>query len=131
MGAVKRISELKYVVKSQNGNGDYEVDSNELRWVCSCHDDKFGGVKCKHIFAIEISFALHKEVEIARIEPIDIQYCIYCKSASVVKDGLRYNKYGAIQKFNCRECGHYFTINLGFVPFLQEQFVHTKEIRLL
>ena len=27
---------------------------------------------------------------------------------------LRHNKYGAIQKFNCRECNRYFTINLGF-----------------
>lgn len=40
--------------------------------------------------------------------------CIYCDSSIVVKDGLRHNKYGDIQKFNCRECNRYFTINLGF-----------------
>ena len=27
---------------------------------------------------------------------------------------MRYNKYGAIQKLNCRQCNGYFTINLGF-----------------
>jgi putative transposase len=26
----------------------------------------------------------------------------------------RHNKYGDIQKFNCKDCGRYFTINLGF-----------------
>ena len=113
-GSIKRISELKYVVKSQNGNGDYDVISTDLGWVCSCPGHKFRGVKCKHIFAVEISFALRKEVEVARIEPIDTQCCIYCKSTWIVRDGLRHNKYGAIQKFNCRECNRYFTINLGF-----------------
>jgi len=113
-GAIKRINESKYVVKSQNANGDYDVCSTDLGWVCSCPDHKFRGVKCKHIFGVEISVALRKEVEVARIESIDMQCCIYCKSSWIVRDGLRYNKYGAKQKFNCRECNRYFTINLGF-----------------
>ena len=77
-GTIKRINELKYVVKSQSGNGDYEVSSTDLGWVCSCPDHRFRGVKCKHIFAVEISFALHKEVEVARIQPLDINCCIFC-----------------------------------------------------
>ena len=39
---------------------------------------------------------------------------LYCKSPWIVKDGLRHNKYGDIQKCNCRDCNRYFTINLGF-----------------
>src|SRR5438034_6043515 len=46
-GAINRIDETKYVVKSQNGNGDYDVCSTELGWVCSCPDHKFRGVKCR------------------------------------------------------------------------------------
>jgi putative transposase len=114
IGAVKRINELKYIVKSQNDNEDYEVNSTDLGWVCACADHKYRGVKCKHIFAVEISFALHKEVEVARIEPIDVDCCIYCKSPWIVKDGPRHNKYGDIQKFNCRDCNRYFTINIRF-----------------
>jgi len=35
-GAIKRISELVYKVKSQNGNGGYDVCSTDLGWVeCS------------------------------------------------------------------------------------------------
>lgn len=113
-GAIKRINR-GYKVLSQSGNGSYVVVSTPLGWVCSCPDHKFRGVKCKHIFAVEISFALRKEVEIARIEPIlDINNCIHCKSGAIVKDGLRHNKYGDIQKFNCKDCGKYFTINIGF-----------------
>jgi len=32
-GAIKRINELKYVVKSQNASGDYDVCSTDLGWV--------------------------------------------------------------------------------------------------
>ncbi|MDQ6864331.1 MAG: hypothetical protein M3044_10955 [Thermoproteota archaeon] len=90
-GAIKRISELKYVVKSQNGGGEYDVCSTDLGWVCSCPDHKFRGVKCKHIFGVEISFALQKEVEVARIEPLNINCCIFCNSSNIVKDGLTIN----------------------------------------
>lgn len=97
-GAIKRISELKYVVKSQNGNGDYDICCTDLGWVCSCPEHKFRGVKYNHVFAVEISFALSKEVEVARIEPLQINCCIFCTSSNIVKDGLRYNKRGDIQK---------------------------------
>ena len=52
--AIKRISESVYKVKSQNGNGDYDVSSTDLGWVCTCPDHKFRGVKCKHIFGGDI-----------------------------------------------------------------------------
>ncbi|MGB8936333.1 MAG: hypothetical protein WCC17_14650 [Candidatus Nitrosopolaris sp.] len=57
-------------------------------WVCSCPDHKFRDVKCKHMFAVEISFALRKQLEVARIEVIDTQCCIYCKSSWIVRNGL-------------------------------------------
>ncbi|MFZ0514247.1 MAG: hypothetical protein WAM14_21765 [Candidatus Nitrosopolaris sp.] len=67
-------------------------------------------MKCTHIFVVEISFALHKEVEVARIAPLTTTTtCIYCDSSNIVKDGLRHNKYGDIQKYDCRNCNHYFT----------------------
>jgi hypothetical protein len=86
-GAIKRINERKYVVKSQNGNGEYDICSTDLGWVCSCPDHKFRGVECKHIFAVEISFALRKQVEVSRIVPITTTTtCIYCDSSNIVKD---------------------------------------------
>ena len=130
-GAIKRINESEYIVKSQNGNGDYEIHSTDLGWVCSCPDHKFRGVKCKHIFAVEISFALRKEVEVARIAPITTTTtCIYCDSSNIVKDGLRHNKYGNIQKYECRDCKHYFTINLGFEKMKSSPQTITSALQL-
>jgi hypothetical protein len=80
-GSVKRINEKEYVVNSQSNGGIYHVHMSGLGWVCSCPDHKFRGVKCKHVFAVEISFALHKEVEVARIEPLQINCCIFCNSS--------------------------------------------------
>jgi len=72
-------------------------------------------VKCKHIWAVEISFALRRQVKARVIEPIgDVKSCIFCKSAKIVKDGLRRSRCGDIQKFRCKHCGKYFTINIGF-----------------
>jgi transposase-like protein len=114
-GSIKRISDISYVVDSQSGNGSsYNVNATELGWNCSCPDHLYGGVKCKHIYAVELSFAIRKEVEVRKIEPVQINCCIFCNSASIVRNGLRHNKYGDIQKFNCRDCNRYFTINLGF-----------------
>jgi putative transposase len=129
-GTVKRISETKYVVKSQNGNGDYDISLTDLGWVCACPDHKYRGVKCKHIFAVEISFALHKEVEVARITPLTTTTCIYCDSSNIVKDGLRHNKYGDIQKYQCRQCSHYFTINLGFEKMKSSPQTITSALQL-
>src|SRR5215218_1153307 len=96
--AIKRMNASRYLVKSQSGNGKYVVSATKLSWVCSCPDQKFRGVKCKHIYAVEVSFAIPNEVEVRRIEPlVDTQECIYCKSVTIVKDGLRHNKHGDIQ----------------------------------
>src|SRR5437899_11778057 len=59
---VKRVDEHTYKVKSQSSNGTYNVISGELGWLCSCADHMFRGVKCKHIFAVELSLELRKTV---------------------------------------------------------------------
>ena len=129
-GSVKRLSESSYTVSSQSGNGAYEINSTDLGWKCSCADHLYRGVKCKHIYAIEISFAIRKEVEIRRIEPVNTQYCVLCKSLDIVKDGLRHNKYGDLQKYNCRGCNHYFTINIGFEKMHATPQIITTAIQL-
>jgi putative transposase len=56
--AIKRINGSTYLVKSQSGNSKYEVSATKLGWICSCPDQRFRRVKCKHIYALEISFAI-------------------------------------------------------------------------
>ncbi len=120
---VIRIDAYSYKVNSQSRNGVYTILSSELGWLCECPDHMYRDVKCKHIWAVEFSLAVRKEVEVKRIAPItDVHTCIYCKSDDLLKDGIRRNKHGDIQKFYCKTCGHYFTVNMGF-----EKMKHTPQ----
>lgn len=114
-GAVKRIDATTYLVFSQSGHGAYDVMQAEIGWLCSCPDHLYRGSICKHIHAVQYSFALRNAVSSTRIESItDPSKCLYCGSTQIVRDGIRRNKRGDIQIFNCKACGHYFTLNLGF-----------------
>ena len=64
---IQRVDELAYTVKSQSGNGEYCVTKVCGEWVCECLDNKYRHVKCKHIFAVELSSQIRKEVQINRV----------------------------------------------------------------
>jgi len=112
---VRRMNEDTYIVKSQTNNGDYRVSKDVDGWRCECPDYVYRHMKCKHIFAVEFSLSFRAEVAVRRIEPVEnLTECISCGSSNIVKDGVRKNKFGNIQKFYCRDCGKYFTFNIGF-----------------
>ncbi len=112
---VRRIDGQTYYIRSQSGNGEYRVSREQDGWNCECPDHKYRKIKCKHIFSVEISLSLRTEVAVRKIEPVDnLTECIFCGSSNIVKDGVRKNKSGTIQKFYCRDCDHYFTFNIGF-----------------
>lgn len=105
-----------YTVQSQTGVGRYTVVAMESGWTCECPDHTYRKAKCKHIWAVEFSIELRKEVQstATTIAPISSLNCRFCNSDNIVKDGVRHNKYGDIQKYNCKNCNRYFTINVGF-----------------
>jgi len=114
-GQVKRIDELLYIVKSQSNNGEYTVNKVNGEWLCDCPDNKYRQVPCKHIHAVNFSLTIRAEVKVNRvIQEVNVQSCQFCGSNNIIKKGIRKNKTGNIQKFYCRECQHYFTINIGF-----------------
>jgi len=115
---IQRLDDRFYKVASQNGHGMYNVAKARMNrtigWVCDCPDFTYRQVKCKHIWAVEISVALRTAIQSTVIEPLTIEVCIYCRSMSIIKWGVRHNKYGDIQKFSCQSCGRFFTVNMGF-----------------
>jgi transposase-like protein len=113
---IRRVTRWSYEVKSQSGHGLYAVAKHDGLWGCSCPDHIYREVKCKHIWAVEFSLRLREVVrsQVTVIEPIDVHACLYCQSPQIAKDGVRHNNHGNIQKFRCKACGRYFTINLGF-----------------
>ena len=61
-GQVKRIDESTYTVKSQSHNGEYTISKIDDEWVCSCPDNTYRHIICKHIYAVDFSVSLRKEV---------------------------------------------------------------------
>ena len=112
---ISRIEDCFYTVLSQSGRGEYAVCQVDGEWICECPDFQFRHVKCKHVFAVELSKSIRAEVAVSRVIPeINIRNCQYCGASKIVKDGLRHNKHGDLQVYLCRSCGKHFTLNLGF-----------------
>ena len=112
---VKRIDAHRYQVKSQSNNGQYDVVSTESGWSCSCPDHTFRKICCKHIHAVEFSLKIREQVKKnVVIQPIEIHSCQFCKSDNIVKNAIRHNKYGDLQRYLCKSCNKRFSINLGF-----------------
>jgi transposase-like protein len=127
---VKRIFENLYEVKSQSGNGEYKVERTLVGWSCNCPDHVYRGVKCKHIWAVELSFNLRRHVCAQRIEPLNTQVCPFCQSDSFMKHGIRRNKSGDLQRYLCKGCGRWFVFNLGFEGMKASPQVITSAMQL-
>ena len=112
---IRRIDENTYTVRSQSHDGEYCIAKVCGERLCECPDNRYRHVKCKHIFAVEFSQLLRAEVQVSKVIPeTNVQSCRYCNSSDIRKDGVRHNKHGNLQIYVCGNCGHYFTINLGF-----------------
>jgi len=112
---VRRIDANEYRVKSQSGNGEYQIVSTEVGWYCSCADAITRVLKCKHVWAVELSLELRRRIENSkRVVPLDFQSCLECGSERIMKHGILHNKSGDIQRYSCKDCGKRFTLNLGF-----------------
>lgn len=120
-GTIDRIDAKTYRVKSQSGNGWYLVKREGGEWRCECPDFVNRGVVCKHCFAVNYSITLRdKAVSQNFSEPLQIAEsqslkCARCGSTETVKDGVRTNKAGRVQRFTCKVCGYRFVVNEGFL----------------
>lgn len=126
---IKRIDSGHYQVKSQSSDQWYDIISTEYGFKCSCPDHTFRKVCCKHIHCIEFSLEIKKHV-IQHIEQVDYSSCLYCKSHSITKRGIRHNKYGNIQIYFCKDCKKRFSINLGFEKMRSSPQVITSAMQL-
>lgn len=113
------MDENSYWVRSQSRDVRYDVFSTEGGWNCSCPDFTYRRIECKHVVAVRLSLGIREEVkaqqaQVRQIEQIEAKACLACGSSNLMKWGVRHNKAGDIQKFKCRECGRFFTVNIGF-----------------
>jgi len=132
---VNQISKNEFNVKSQSGNGSYQVTrkfvshgkGNRYSWTCTCPDHTTRNVMCKHIFAVQFSLKLKTDIEqeatLKELERAEVKIaCPYCKSANVISRGKRKNQRGEVQVYGCKDCKRRFTRELGF-----NRMKHTPE----
>lgn len=114
-GCVFKVDDQHFKVRSQSGNGFYDVEMTEIGGKCNCPDHKYRGVKCKHLWAVEISIGMRKQAKKNIVlEPVTVTGCPVCHSQNIKRAGIRHNKCGDIQRYQCQECGKIFSINVGF-----------------
>jgi len=114
---IEKIDEHTYIVNSQSKkNGKYVVSKYQVDWRCTCPDFKLHHVECKHIHAVRMKQAMNDSREFIDLykEQDELPRCTFCGSANIEKDGFRYNKAGAKQRFRCVDCGRRFVFNDGF-----------------
>ena len=64
-------------------------------------------VKCKHIWAVEFSFAIRRLIQKETVIPA-FDYSelpIMCNSSQIIKKSIRHNKYSDLQRYLCKDCG--------------------------
>ena len=72
-GWVRRIDEHTYAVHSQRLDKEYAVVQTETGWLCECPDSTYRLLKCKHVWAVEISWILRRKVEQAVVvQPVSV-----------------------------------------------------------
>jgi transposase-like protein len=112
---IRRVDAQTYRVKSQSGNGWYLVLKEGSEWKCECPDYYYRKVKCKHIYAVELSLNLRERVTSQNLgfESLCSQpeACKFCGSTNLIKRGHRKNKSGRVQRFLCKDCGRRFVVN--------------------
>jgi transposase-like protein len=112
----EKIDETTYLVPSSDGSKKYKVSHIDT-FSCECPDFlsrcKGNGLYCKHINAIIIFSKIKNKVEMDdfRVEDItDDKICPKCKSENIIKKGIRHNKSGNKQGYNCHACGAFFVL---------------------
>lgn len=116
---IKRLDGSTYKVKSQSGNGWYQVTKKGEEWSCKCPDHQYRQVACKHIQSTLFSLTLRDSIitspnTIPRSDTDEPDECQYCHSSRIVKRGTRKNQRGLTQIYWCQACNRRFVVDLGF-----------------
>ncbi len=128
---MRRLDDNEYAVRSQSGKGEYSVRALESGWTCSCPDYSFRQAEYKHIHAVLFSRKIRTAVELGTLADFSTtDVCVFCGSRHVIKDGIRHNKAGDLQRFTCGECGYDFSVNVGFEKMKHDPKAITTALQL-
>ena len=114
---IVRLTGLRYKVRFQSRNGAYLVAlNNRHEWECECPDFQYRRVVCKHVHAVKFSLNLRERItaQSLGVSASTFTVCKKCGSESLVRNSVRHNKSGDIQRYSCKACSYRFSSNIGF-----------------
>jgi transposase-like protein len=110
---IRPVTDRHYQVRSQTGNGWYDVARRNYDWTCTC-PDYLKGNRCKHAWAVEFSLRLRRAVETDKPEKSQpathVPGCPKCTSPDVTRKAKRQTRRGPVQRYRCKTCGHRFVL---------------------
>ena len=113
----KQLSQNRFEIPSQRKDLNYIVTSYANSWSCTCPDNQFRHVTCKHIHAVLLWQRLSRKIEEVNKAQIIIEpsndseiSCKFCGSSQIIRYGKANNK----QVYFCKSCARKFVPNKGF-----------------
>jgi len=90
--------------------------NNFHEWECECPDFQYRHVVCKHIHSVKFSLGLRERItsQSLGVSSNAFVICKKCGSEKLVKNSVRRNKSGEVQRYSCKACGYRFSNNIGF-----------------
>ncbi len=110
--SIKARRNNRYTVKSKQENKTYKIKKDKSCWCCSCNGIRVRKHLCKHVLLV-IEF-LKNLIKKIKIKPAEIIRCTHCKLRKFRKNGIRHNKSGDVQRYECLKCNREFCGNVGF-----------------
>ncbi len=120
------IGEGIHTVRSQsNKDVTYEVVRTGNGLVCNC---AFLG-DCHHIGAV-LEWIKDGRCGFKLMARDGHQLCKFCGSASIIKKNIRHNKSGDVQRYHCKDCDRWFSLNIGFERMRYDSKMITRAMGL-
>jgi transposase-like protein len=113
-GCIKRLTDSRYLVRSQRRDGWYKIEWRNRKWRCQCPDYSARKEACKHVYAV-IFFLRLPSILLTNLN-YELLTCPRDNAPpeKIVGIGVRRNKSGATRRFECKQCGYRFSDRLGF-----------------
>lgn len=133
-GYATQINHDTFKVRSQTDPSKfYIITKTESGLICQCKDHNCRKADCKHI---KIILEIIKKNQCYRnnifriMERSKLQLCKYCDSGKLIKRGIRKNKSGNLQRYQCLDCKKRFTANFGFEKMRYESVIITRSLQM-
>ena len=133
-GYASQIETNKFKVRSQTDPSKFYIILNTGDGlICGCKDYEVRKADCKHI---KIVLDIIKKNQCYRnntfkiMERSKLSLCRFCDSGRLIKRGIRKNKGGNIQRYQCLDCKKRFTANFGFEKMRSKDVIITRALQM-